>query len=131
MVNLIKQVSPADVPIAVAAGIGPVRQDFGTDAVEISEAIQSVYSEDGVAILMDLGSAILSAEMALELLPNRDDKAQRLADRWKAIALTPEESAALQERIRREREILARLGGSKASSGKRRCAGCTATSASK
>ncbi len=33
------------------------------------EAIQNVYSEDGVLVLMDLGSAVLSAGMALELLP--------------------------------------------------------------
>jgi phosphocarrier protein FPr len=33
------------------------------------EAIQSVYSEAGVLVLMDLGSAVLSAKMALDLLP--------------------------------------------------------------
>jgi phosphoenolpyruvate-protein phosphotransferase/dihydroxyacetone kinase phosphotransfer subunit len=69
LVDLVKQVSSADVPLAVAAGVGPERQEFGTDATEIIEAIEKVYSDDGVLILMDLGSAILSAEMALELLP--------------------------------------------------------------
>jgi phosphocarrier protein FPr len=54
---------------AIAAGVGPDQRKLGTDAVEISEAISSVYSPDGVLVLMDLGSAILSAEMALELLP--------------------------------------------------------------
>src|SRR5690606_28270998 len=44
-------------------------KEFGTDAVEIMEAIQSVYSDDGVLVLMDLGSAVLSAEMAYDLLP--------------------------------------------------------------
>jgi hypothetical protein len=33
------------------------------------EAIQSVFSEDGVLVLMDLGSAVLSANLALDLLP--------------------------------------------------------------
>jgi phosphocarrier protein FPr len=28
-----------------------------------------VYSDEGVLVLMDLGSAVLSAKMALELLP--------------------------------------------------------------
>jgi phosphoenolpyruvate-protein phosphotransferase/dihydroxyacetone kinase phosphotransfer subunit len=69
LVNLVIQVTNAEIPIAIAAGVGPERDEFGTDAVEIMEAIQSVYSEDGVLVLMDLGSAILSAEMALELLP--------------------------------------------------------------
>jgi phosphocarrier protein FPr len=69
LVHLVRQVAPPGIPIAVAAGIGDDRQQFGTDAVEISEAIQSVYSKDGALVLMDLGSAILSAEMALELLP--------------------------------------------------------------
>jgi multiphosphoryl transfer protein len=69
LVTLVRQVAPPAVPIAVAAGVGDDRQQFGTDALEIMEAIQSVYSADGVLVLMDLGSAVLSAEMAMELLP--------------------------------------------------------------
>jgi phosphocarrier protein FPr len=69
LVNLVKQVSQDQIPIAYAAGVGEGRLEFGTDAIEISEAIQSVFSEDGVLVLMDLGSAILSAELAVELLP--------------------------------------------------------------
>ncbi|HEX9029891.1 MAG TPA: phosphoenolpyruvate--protein phosphotransferase, partial [Anaerolineales bacterium] len=63
------QMASPELPLAIAAGVGPERQEIGTDAVEISEAIQAVDSGDGVLVLMDLGSAILSAEMALELLP--------------------------------------------------------------
>jgi phosphoenolpyruvate-protein phosphotransferase/dihydroxyacetone kinase phosphotransfer subunit len=70
LVDLVNQVSTVEIPMALAAGVGPERNEFGTDAVEIMEAIQAVYSEDGVLVLMDLGSAILSAEMALELLPS-------------------------------------------------------------
>ncbi len=69
LVGLLRQVASAELPVAVAAGVGEGRREFGTDAVEIMEAIQSVYSEAGVMILMDLGSAVLSANMALELLP--------------------------------------------------------------
>lgn len=69
LVGLLRQVSSVDLPVAVAAGIGDDRKEFGTDAVEIVDAIQSVYSEDGVLVLMDLGSAVLSAKMALDLLP--------------------------------------------------------------
>lgn len=68
LVNLVKQVSLQILPIAIAAGIGDDRSEFGTDAVEIMEAIQSVFSPDGVLVMMDLGSAVLSAQMALEFL---------------------------------------------------------------
>ena len=69
LLELVRQVSTTDVPIAIAAGVGDDRLEFGTDAIELMEAIQSVFSQDGVLVLMDLGSAVLSAEMALELLP--------------------------------------------------------------
>jgi multiphosphoryl transfer protein len=70
LLDLSQQVSVSEVPMAIAAGAGPDRQDFGTDALEIMEAIESVYSDDGVLILMDLGSAVLSAQMAVDLLPS-------------------------------------------------------------
>jgi phosphoenolpyruvate-protein phosphotransferase/dihydroxyacetone kinase phosphotransfer subunit len=68
VVGLVRQVASPSVQIAVAAGIGDERQEYGTDAIEICEAIQSVDSADGVLVMMDLGSAILSAEMALDFL---------------------------------------------------------------
>ena len=69
LINLVRQVANTEIPLAVAAGVGADRSEFGTDATEIMEAIQSVYSQDGVIVLMDLGSAVLSAQMALDLLP--------------------------------------------------------------
>jgi phosphoenolpyruvate-protein phosphotransferase/dihydroxyacetone kinase phosphotransfer subunit len=54
------------VRIAVAAGLDEVT--LGTDAVRIKEAIQEVDGPEGVVVLMDLGSAVLSAELALDLL---------------------------------------------------------------
>jgi phosphocarrier protein FPr len=68
-VTLARQMAAPDVQIAIAAGAGEQHQEFGTDATEIIEAIQAVDSSSGVAVIMDLGSAILSAEMALEMLP--------------------------------------------------------------
>lgn len=55
-----------DVPIAVAAGLDETT--LGTDAVRVQEAIAEVDGPDGVLVLMDLGSAVLSAELALDLL---------------------------------------------------------------
>ena len=52
--------------IRVAAGLDA--QTFGTDAAAVSEAITEADSGDGVLVLLDLGSAVLSAEMALEFV---------------------------------------------------------------
>ncbi len=52
--------------IEVAAGLN--ESTFGTDATAVAEAINAADSPDGVLVLLDLGSAILSAEMALEFL---------------------------------------------------------------
>ena len=42
---------------------------IGTDAVLVMAAIDRAWSDDGVLVLMDLGSAVLSAEMAIDLMP--------------------------------------------------------------
>jgi dihydroxyacetone kinase phosphotransfer subunit len=41
---------------------------LGTDAVRIGEAIERVWGEAGVAVLVDLGGAEMNAEMAVETL---------------------------------------------------------------
>jgi phosphoenolpyruvate-protein phosphotransferase/dihydroxyacetone kinase phosphotransfer subunit len=66
--DLARQVAQGKVRIAAAGGTADPRNPIGTDAFQVLEAIHSVYSEDGVLVLMDLGSAVLSAETALELL---------------------------------------------------------------
>src|SRR5690606_10062070 len=53
-------------PIAIAAGMPD--GGLGTDAVEVMSAITEADAGAGGVVLVDLGSAILSAEMALELL---------------------------------------------------------------
>ena len=59
--------------LAVAVAAGDVDGGLGTDATEIAEAMTAVDSGEGVVVLMDLGSAVLSAETALDLL---DDEAR-------------------------------------------------------
>ncbi len=56
----------SDVRIVVAAGLDATT--FGTDATAIVEAINAADDGTGVVILMDLGSAVLSAEMALDMV---------------------------------------------------------------
>ena len=41
---------------------------LGTDAAAVAEAITAADDDEGVVVIMDLGSALLSAELALELL---------------------------------------------------------------
>ncbi|MFB7844527.1 phosphoenolpyruvate--protein phosphotransferase [Microbacterium sp. NPDC056052] len=59
------------VPIAVAAGAGTDADGapiLGTDATKVAAAIDELAEVcDGVLVLMDLGSAVMSAEFALEL----------------------------------------------------------------
>jgi multiphosphoryl transfer protein len=64
--DLAEQMTQGKVPLAIAAGIDDPENPLGTDAMQIYQAIESVYSESGVLILMDLGSALMSAELALE-----------------------------------------------------------------
>lgn len=54
--------------VALAAGLD--EDTFGTDAAAVAEAIGGLLADgaDGVLVLLDLGSAVLSAELALELL---------------------------------------------------------------
>src|ERR1035437_2725192 len=66
--DLARQVAQGRVRIAPAGGTADPENPIGTDAFQVLQAIESVYSEDGVLVLMDLGSAVLSAGVALELL---------------------------------------------------------------
>lgn len=67
----LQMVPGGGVRVQVAAGAGadpdgtPI---LGTDAVAVASAIDELATDcDGVLVLMDLGSAVLSAELALEL----------------------------------------------------------------
>jgi phosphoenolpyruvate-protein phosphotransferase/dihydroxyacetone kinase phosphotransfer subunit len=56
-----------DVPIAAAGGMDD--GGIGTSLEKIQNALDAAYSEDGVLILMDLGSAVMTTEMLLEMVP--------------------------------------------------------------
>lgn len=59
------QMAP-EVKIEAAGGTPDNR--IGTGINKITEAIEKVYSEDGVMIFFDLGSAFMNTEMAIEFL---------------------------------------------------------------
>lgn len=67
--ELAGQMSGESVRILTAAGVweGDERA-LGTDTLAIFEAVQEAWSEAGVLILLDMGSAALCAEMAWEML---------------------------------------------------------------
>lgn len=71
---LVNQMVAGNVKIATAAGLGDPDNSFGTDAMAVYQAIESVYSPAGVMVLMDLGSAVLSAELALKLFPRQQQE---------------------------------------------------------
>src|SRR4051812_26469268 len=56
-----------DVAIEAAGGMADPPGAIGTDAMVVMEAIERASSDDGVLVLMDLGSAVMSAEMAVEM----------------------------------------------------------------
>jgi phosphoenolpyruvate-protein phosphotransferase len=62
----LEMVHGAGPKIAIAAGV--YDGSTGTDATQIAAAIAEVASPDGVLVLVDLGSAVLSAGLALELI---------------------------------------------------------------
>ena len=67
--ELVRQMAPSpELSIKVAAGLGDDHEEIGTDAVEIMEALNELAEDNDVLVLMDLGSAVLSTEMALQML---------------------------------------------------------------
>ncbi|AGM45991.1 dihydroxyacetone kinase phosphoryl donor subunit DhaM [Aeromonas hydrophila] len=68
--------SPAK--LLLAAGVDDPDHPIGTDAIAVMSAIEEADDGSGVLVLMDLGSALLSAETALELLPPQRSARVRL-----------------------------------------------------
>jgi multiphosphoryl transfer protein len=78
--ELASQVAQGKVRLAAAGGTSDVENPIGTDAFKIQQAIEAVAGEDGVLVFTDLGSAVLSAETALELLDGATRARVRLCD---------------------------------------------------
>ena len=64
--DMVRQMVGDEVPCAWTGG-NPVGE-LGTDPVKIRDAIDQVWNEAGVAVLVDLGGAEMNAEMAIEML---------------------------------------------------------------
>jgi phosphoenolpyruvate---glycerone phosphotransferase subunit DhaM len=64
--ELAGQMTQGRVTIAIAGGTADGR--LGTDATAIRAAIELARGPEGVLVLVDLGSAVLSTQLAMELL---------------------------------------------------------------
>ena len=64
--ELVNEMNDGSVPVVAAGGADGGR--IGTSAIKIQEAIESLEDCDHILIYADLGSSILSAETALDLV---------------------------------------------------------------
>lgn len=53
------------IPIAAAGGLED--GSYGTSYARIKDAIDRVYSDDGVLVLMDMGSAVMTTRMVIDM----------------------------------------------------------------
>jgi len=76
--ELAEQMSQGRVAIAAAGGVDD--QTLGTNAERIFDALQQADSPDGVLVLIDLGSAVMSAQMAVEMLTEEQQAKVKMSD---------------------------------------------------
>ncbi|WP_299260570.1 phosphoenolpyruvate--protein phosphotransferase [uncultured Aquimarina sp.] len=74
--ELAQQMSQNKVKIFAAGGIDDESNPIGTDPFKIKDAIELADSKEGVLVLMDIGSAVMNAELATEMLS--DDLRQKV-----------------------------------------------------
>lgn len=74
VVEIAKMMAP-HAPLAAAGGLED--GELGTSYNKISAAIDEVYSEDGVVVLMDMGSAVMTTEIVIE---DKEDSKVRMLD---------------------------------------------------
>jgi PTS hybrid protein len=65
--DMVRQMVGAEVPLAWCGG--DPGGGLGTSVEAVMRAVESAWSERGVAILVDLGGAETNSEMAVEMMP--------------------------------------------------------------
>ena len=105
---MVRQMVGEEVPCAFTGG-NPAG-DLGTDPLKIRDAIESVWSEAGVAVFVDLGGAEMNAEMAVEMLDPAHGKKVRICNapvvEGAVMAATEAWGGASLEDVRRTAEEL-------------------------
>lgn len=72
--DMVRQMVGEEVPLGFCGG--DPAGGLGTSVEKIMAAIDSAWSEAGVAVLVDLGGAETNSEMAIEMMP--EDRRQRI-----------------------------------------------------
>ena len=72
--DMVRQMVGDEVPLAWCGGNS--EGGLGTDVAAIMAAIDSAWSDAGVAVLVDLGGAETNSEMAIEMMPQ--ERQQRI-----------------------------------------------------
>ena len=94
----------------IAAAGGLEDGSFGTSYERILNAIETVHGEDGVLILMDMGSAVMTTEMVLEDLSYDDIRMADCPVVEGAVAAAAASSAGMSlEEVFREAESAANV----------------------
>jgi len=68
--ELADEMSQGKIKIFAAGGVDD--NTIGTNAERIQQALESAMNDDGVLVLLDMGSAVMSTQMAVEMLPDED-----------------------------------------------------------
>lgn len=76
--ELADQMTQQRVRVVPAGGVDD--ETIGTNAERIYSAIEQADSGDGVLVLLDLGSAVMSAQMAVEMLPEGQQAQVQLSE---------------------------------------------------
>ncbi|HBJ1649661.1 UNVERIFIED_ORG: PTS-dependent dihydroxyacetone kinase phosphotransferase subunit DhaM [Clostridium botulinum] len=98
------QMAP-EVLIVDAGGTNDGR--IGTDISKITSAIESVYSDSGVLVLFDLGSAFMNTEMAIEFLDdNIREKVEIIDAPLVEGAITAAVEASMDKSLAEIKEVL-------------------------
>jgi len=78
VVDLCKQMAQDKVKIEAAGGNSD--GGIGTDSMKIMNAIKRADTEEGVLILVGIGSSVMSSELAIDLLDEETKKRITIAD---------------------------------------------------
>lgn len=76
--EMAEQMSRGRVSIAAAGGLDD--GTLGINAQRILAALRTVYSPQGVLVLVDLGNAVMSAQMAIEMMEPEQRAHIRMTD---------------------------------------------------
>lgn len=64
--ELTNELVPREIPLVSIGGTSDGR--IGTELEDIIDAVEEVYTEDGVIIIGDVGSSLMNSKVALEIL---------------------------------------------------------------